>query len=635
MIPEIGHFLLIIATSLALLIASFTLFWGRPIEAYLARMTQPLTLLMATCALLATATLVYAFLVNDFSVAYVAHHSNTHLAWYFKVAALWGGHEGSILFWTLGLTVVTARVAAGHHYPNRFAPRASNVLAMINFGFLLFVLFTSNPFSRLLPEVPVEGRDLNPMLQDIGLILHPPMVFLGYVALTVLFAGAITTLLSRGSHNGDSGWFRRWNLIAWFFLTLGNLFGSWWAYNELGWGGWWFWDPVENASFIPWLISCALLHTLHLNRSENAMTLTTLLLCLSGFSVSLIGTFLVRSGVIQSVHAFAADPNRGMGILILLLATILPALVVFALRAPRLKRGTPLRGGSNHWLVMVASLLLITAAFSVLLGTCYPFIFSAMGLGSISVGAPYFNTVFIPIVSLCAGLLGWVSLPQATWSIRNKIALAVMVILAATGLGLYQDSSAPVWMWQGFVSAFWIGSCLLIAAAHQFKHARLRLHLPSTLAHAGVAVFILGATVLSNFEQAAMVRMGPGNGKVVAGLTAVYEQTDQVEHRAYRAMQGTVRIENSREHTLTYLYPQRRTYMDDMSEMTIAGVYHSLLSDLYLSMGPAVSDSEYLVRISYKPWVRLLWIGGLICAFAGALAWRRTHRETHREYPLC
>ncbi|WP_298444824.1 heme lyase NrfEFG subunit NrfE [uncultured Ferrimonas sp.] len=628
MIPEIGHFLLIVTAALALVLASFSLCWGRATEAYVARLTPALANLMACGALLACATLVYAFISNDFSVAYVAHHSNTHLAWYFKVAALWGGHEGSILFWTLGLIGVTAMVAGKRQQPSHFDCRSSHILALLSFGFLLFVLLTSNPYLRLLPQIPIEGRDLNPMLQDIGLILHPPMVFLGYVSLTVLFAGAITVLLSRGQLQQHVDWFRSWNLSAWCFLTLGNLFGAWWAYNELGWGGWWFWDPVENASFIPWLISSALLHTLYLNRQRNAQILTCLLLSLAGFSVCLIGTFLVRSGVIQSVHAFAADPNRGIGILLLLLSAIVPALIVFAIQAPRLQRSRALPSGSSHWLLMIAALLLNTAAISVLLGTCYPFIFNVLGLGAISVGAPYFNSVFIPIVSLCAALLGWINLSRAYWNRKAKLMLAAVVASAAWMINLCQPSSEPLWMWQGFAAAFWLGSSLFIATIAHAKRARLSLKLPALVTHSGIAIFILGATVLSNFEQAAMVKMGPGNGKVVAGFTAIYQQTDRLQQRSYQAMQATIRIENNQQETLGYLYPQRRTYIDDLSEMTIAGVHHSPLSDLYLSMGPALSDSEYLVRISYKPWVRLLWFGGVIGAIGGGLAWRRARKQS-------
>ncbi|WP_169628227.1 heme lyase CcmF/NrfE family subunit [Ferrimonas futtsuensis] len=631
MIPEIGHFLLILATATSLLTGLFLLLWGRSAELYLNHFVRPLSYLCASLALGSTVILVYSFLTDDFSVAYVANHSNSHLAWYYKVAALWGGHEGSMLFWALGLALVTAVVAARPHHPHRFASRTASILALLSFGFLLFILLTSNPFDRLLPAVPIEGRDLNPMLQDIGLILHPPMVFGGYVALAVLFAGAVTAL-GRGHIKGaELAWLRRWNLLAWFMLTLGNLFGSWWAYNELGWGGWWFWDPVENASFIPWLLSTALLHTLHLARTQNALVLTSLVLSLGGFIVSLIGTFLVRSGIIQSVHAFASDPQRGSGVLILLLATALPALTLLAWQAPAMARGQALNGQSRHWLVMVGALLLVVAALSVLLGTCYPFIYAALNLGSISVGAPYFNTVFIPMVLLAALLLGWVITPPSTPT-GFRVALLLLCGGGATALTLYASSERPDWMWMGLMSASWLVLTLLLCGYHHWQQSRFNLFLAPWLAHLGVAVFVLGATVLTHYEEAVMVRMGPGNGRTLAGYTAVYEQTLSVQQRNYQASEALIRLDNSSKQALTYIRPQRRTYLDDRSEVSIAGVYHSPLSDLYISMGPSINDNQFLVRISHKPWVRLLWLGGLLTAFGGLLAWRRSRITHYQEY---
>ncbi|WP_169307089.1 heme lyase CcmF/NrfE family subunit [Ferrimonas sediminicola] len=631
MIPEIGHFLLILATASTLLCGLFLLAWERPAELYLNHYVRPLSQLSALLALAATATLIYSFLADDFSVAYVANHSNSHLAWFYKVAALWGGHEGSMLFWALGLTLVTAIVGSRPHHPHRFASRAASILALLSFGFLLFILLTSNPFDRLLPAVPVEGRNLNPMLQDIGLILHPPMVFGGYVALAVLFAGAVTALVRGYLRGTELAWLRRWNLLAWFMLTLGNLFGSWWAYNELGWGGWWFWDPVENASFIPWLLSTALLHTLYLARTQNAMLLTSVMLCLGGFIVSLVGTFLVRSGIIQSVHAFASDPQRGSGVLILLLATALPALTLLAWQAPVMRRSSPLGGQSRHRLLMVGSLLLVVAALSVLLGTCYPFIYAALDLGSISVGAPYFNTVFIPMALLCCVSMGWVILPPHTTTGLKGTLLALCAIGSAL-LTLYSGSDRPDWMWMGLLSASWTLVALTLSGHHHWQQSRFDLSLAPWLAHLGVALFVLGATVLTHYEEAVMVRMGPGNGRTLAGYTAVYEQTLEIRERAYQASEAVIRLDSESEQGLTYITPQRRTYLDDRSEVSIAGVYHSPLSDLYISMGPAINQEQFLVRISHKPWVRLLWLGGLLCAFGGLLAWRRSRTTHYQEY---
>lgn len=621
MIPEIGHYSLILCTVISLFAAISLLIPDR--NGYGFYLSKQLTRLSLSLALVSIAALLISFLNNDFSVTYVAHNSNTSLAWYFKVAALWGGHQGSILFWSSGLLLATASIGA-RGKSTQFLSQTRGLMALLSFGFLLFILLTSNPFDRLLPEVPIEGRDLNPMLQSIGLILHPPLIFFGYVGLSVLFCGALTVLINptRSIH---WQWFRHWNLLAWVSLTLGNLFGAWWAYNELGWGGWWFWDPVENASFIPWLISTALMHSLQLNQSKGALTLTSIMLALAGLSVSLVGTFMVRSGIIQSVHAFAAAPDKGVGILLLLVATLMPALGLLAWRTPQLPKAIPLPLLSRGYLVMISVALLTIAAFSVMLGTCYPFIFKGLGLGSISVGAPYFNTIFIPIVTVCVLILGWVSLSKTQQRSVAGIAILALALFSATLTCFWQPTDRPEWLFQGVFSFVWLSGCLTLASTSSAKRQKPWL---AIAAHGSLAIFILGATVLSHFEQSAMVKMGPGKGRELAGYTAIYEQTNQLSLNSYHSQQAQIRIEDADGNQLKLLFPERRTYLDDMAEMTVADVHHSLLSDFYLSMGPKLEQQDYLIRISYKPWVKLLWIGGVLAALFGFLSLFRQPKES-------
>ncbi|MBY5920647.1 heme lyase CcmF/NrfE family subunit [Ferrimonas balearica] len=572
--------------------------------------------MMLGCTVIAVLSLAISFLTNDFSVAYVANNSNSSLAWPYKIAALWGGHEGSFLFWAAGITLALACIAFKQHLEPAFQRLVVTILAGVNAGFNLVILLTSNPFARLLPDVPAEGRDLNPLLQDIGLILHPPLIFLGYIGFTVLFAGAVAALWQRRYSADLTQWLRHWTLLTWIVLTGGNAFGSWWAYHELGWGGWWFWDPVENASFIPWLVATALLHLLYLNRRHKALAASSLILCILGYTLALIGTFLVRSGVIDSVHAFASDPSRGIAILSLLLSTVGPALLIIAWRGTPDSQPAPLAGRSG--MTLFGALLTLVAAFAVLLGTCYPILFKMLDLGAISVGPPYFNSLFVPITCLCALLAAIALLRGSGWLIPTLVVVASTIATAAILVAWPTDK----WMWvsAGAFTALALLITLvvrLIQAPHLLSQPR---QVGMWLAHFGLVIAMLGATAVSNYEQNAMVRMGPGTGRIVADHTVVYEATETVNGRGFIATQARIRVEDDAGVKTATLLPQRRTYMDDMTELTESALLRQPLGDLYLSMGPELEQGEYLMRISYKPGINGLWLsaalmmlGGLLC----------------------
>ncbi|MGI2260470.1 heme lyase CcmF/NrfE family subunit [Shewanella sp. GXUN23E] len=631
MIAEIGHLLLIISTTLAMLMATVPLYGVWRGDDYLRSYTPLLSGAAAMALIGAVACLTWGFISDDFSISYVANHSNTQLAWYYKVAAVWGSHEGSMLLWVTLIALWGGLIAIRHFSADQhFIARQQAVLGMIITGFNLFLLFTSNPFARNLPNIPIEGRDLNPILQDIGLILHPPLLFLGYVGLTITFAAAMAALLGGKLEKHQAGWLRPWVLIAWVFLTGGNAFGSWWAYNELGWGGWWFWDPVENSSFIPWLVATALLHSVIVTEKRDGLKLTTLLLCLLAFSLSLLGTFLVRSGIVQSVHAFAADPTRGMSILTLLLVFVAGALLLFALRGERFRRSLDFDLLSKDSFMLMGAAILVAIALSVLLGTFYPLLFELAGLGTISVGAPYFNAIFVPLTFVTVLLMGIT--PMLQWQKDNSLKLRPLLILAAvtligaTTLCVLHKEPMNFYLWLGSASAIWLLGCLILTAIHGKGHVNLRMA-GMYLAHFGAVVSIIGATAISNYEEQAMLRMGPGQGKPLGDYIFVYEATEHVEATAFTALQARIAVLSSDETPLGYIFPQRQTFKTNGMEMSQAGIDRGFLRDLYVSKGVQLSDTEYLIRISIKPLACWIWLGGGLMMLGGllcALPRRRT-----------
>ncbi|ABZ78641.1 cytochrome c-type biogenesis protein CcmF [Shewanella halifaxensis HAW-EB4] len=632
MIPELGHFSLIIGLAFAMLLAIVPLVGVARKDQYLVRYAWPLSYGMFFFILFSVIALGYSFAVDDFSIAYVAHHSNSELPIFFKIAAVWGGHEGSLLFWVFSLSAWAAAVALfSKGLEEVFTARVLSVLAMILIGFTLFMLLTSSPFERLFP-VPMEGRDLNPMLQDVGLIFHPPMLYLGYVGFAVSFAFAIAALMSGSLDSAWARWSRPWTLAAWVFLTGGISLGSWWAYYELGWGGWWFWDPVENASFMPWLIGTALLHSVIVTEKRGAFRNWTVLLSIFAFSLSLLGTFIVRSGVLTSVHSFAADPSRGMFILLLLGLAVGGSLTLFAFRASEMRSPARFELKSKETMILICNLLLTVACGTVLLGTLYPLLIDALGMGKISVGPPYFNAVFVPIVLVLFGFMGVG--PVIRWKKskagelkRQLIVPAVISAVVGLAAPFLADGQFNIWVVFGIGMAVWVALMTFRAAYNMVKTkdgsidlTRLgRSQLGMIIAHLGIAVSVVGATMVSNYSLEKSVRMGPGISQELAGYTFNYVETKNVVGPNYTAQQGQIEVYEGDDY-VTLLRPDRRQYNVRTMDMTEAGIDWGLFRDLYVTMGDPISRTEYAVRINYKPYVRWIWFGSIFMMVGGFFA---------------
>ncbi len=636
MIPELGQFALVLTLALALAQAVVPLwgsFNGRRAWMDLAR---PLAWGQFGLLLIAFLCLMQAFLTSDFSVVYVATNSNSLLPPIYKVSAVWGAHEGSLLLWVLLLAGWGAAVASlSRNLPAPMVARVLAVQALIGIGFLLFMLLTSNPFERIFPA-PLEGRDLNPLLQDPGLAIHPPMLYMGYVGFSVAFSFAIAALIGGGLDAAWARWSRPWTTVAWVFLTLGIALGSWWAYYELGWGGWWFWDPVENASFMPWLVGTALIHSLAVTEKRGAFKRWTVLLAIAAFSLSLLGTFLVRSGVLTSVHAFATDPARGTFILAFLVFVIGGSLTLYAWRAPAVSEGGHFDLVSRESLLLLNNLLLAALAALVLFGTLAPLIYEAAGWGKISVGFPWFNTMFValaPLLILATGIG-----PLTRWKqdevrrILRLSAAALILGLAVGGLtstGLLLPGNLHVGLGLGL--AAWLVAAHLTALGERLSHrgpggiaADLRGHGRSWygmwFAHLGLAVFVVGVTMVSNFGLETDVRMSPGAVHEAAGYRFQFNGVTPVTGPNYQAQRGEFVIFEG-ERQVAVLHPEKRAYAAGGMPMTEAGIDPGLLHDLYVSLGEPVGQrGDWAVRLYYKPYVRWIWLGGLLMAFGGVLA---------------
>jgi len=632
MIPELGHLSLIIGLAFAFLLASVPLIGVARKDQYLVRYAWPLSYGMFFFIFLSVVVLGYSFAIDDFSVAYVAHHSNSQLPIFFKIAAVWGGHEGSLLFWVFALSCWAAAVAFfSKGLEEVFTARVLAVLAMITIGFTLFMILTSSPFERLFP-VPMEGRDLNPMLQDVGLIFHPPMLYLGYVGFAVSFAFAIAALMGGSLDSAWARWSRPWTLAAWIFLTGGISLGSWWAYYELGWGGWWFWDPVENASFMPWLIGTALLHSVIVTEKRAAFRNWTVLLSIFAFSLSLLGTFIVRSGVLTSVHSFAADPSRGMFILLLLGLAVGGSLTLFAFRASEMKSPARFELKSKETMLLVCNILLTVACGTVLLGTLYPLLIDALNMGKISVGPPYFNAVFVPIVLVLFVFMGIG--PNIRWKktkpgeLKAKLLVpAIIATVVGAAAPFLADGQFNIWVMLGVGTATWVTASTFRAALDitkdkdgTFSLARMgRSQLGMIIAHLGIAVSVVGGTMVSNYSIEKSVRMGPGISQELAGYTFNYIETKNVVGPNYTAQQGQVEVTKDGEF-VTLLRPDRRQYNVRTMDMTEAGIDWGLFRDLYITMGDPLSRTQFAVRLNYKPFVRWLWFGSIFMMVGGVFA---------------
>lgn len=627
MIPELGQLALAFALMISLALGILGLAGPQCGFPLWSRMARPLAL---TCFVLMMASftcLSISFVVNDFSVVYVAQHSNSQLPLQYRFGAVWGGHEGSLLLWVCILSAWAAAVAIfSRSLPTEMVARVLGVLGWVAFGFILFILFTSNPFDRLMPAV-AEGRDLNPLLQDPGLVYHPPMLYMGYVGFSVAFAFSIAALLAGQLDAAWARWSRPWTLAAWIFLTLGIALGSNWAYYELGWGGWWFWDPVENASFMPWLVGTALIHSLAVSEKRGSFKNWTVLLAISAFSLSLLGTFIVRSGVLTSVHAFAADPTRGVFILVFLAIVVGGSLALFAWRAPAVGQGGSFALASRETLLLINNVLLLAGAAAVLLGTVYPMVIDALNLGKLSVGPPYFNAVFVPIMLPLLLLLPLGAAARwkqdALWPIFRSLKIeGILAIISAVVLPMLMGRWSPM-VALGTGLAVWV-----LAAVVGQMVTRVRSSWPPLgfwgmqLAHLGLAVFVIGVTFVSSYQVERDVSMSPGDTVTIHDTKLTLQDVKAVRGPNYDAMRGDVTFgpANKPGQISGTLHTEKRTYFSSTMPMTEVGIDSSLTRDLYVSMGDATGKNAWAVRVYYKPFVSWIWAGCGFMALGGLLA---------------
>jgi cytochrome c-type biogenesis protein CcmF len=635
MIPEIGQFALVIALLLALTQATLPLIGAsrgnRTWIALAAPAGQAQFLFVAT----AFCCLGYSFITNDFSVLNVATNSNSQLPLHYRLAATWGSHEGSLLLWTLMLSLWTVAVSLfSRHLPEEMVARVLSVMGIVSVGFLLFMLLTSNPFTRVFP-VPPDGRDLNPLLQDPAMVAHPPMLYMGYVGFSVAFSFAIAALIGGRLDATWARWSRPWTTVAWMFLTCGIALGSYWAYYELGWGGWWFWDPVENASFMPWLVGTALIHSLAVTEKRGGFKSWTVLLAIAAFSLSLLGTFLVRSGVLTSVHAFATDPKRGIFILAFLVFVIGGSLLLYAWRAKQVGLGSKFEVISRESLLLSNNVLLTVAAGSVLLGTLYPLIVDALGMGKLSVGPPYFNLVFVPLMAPAMFLMGigpvarWkkADLPELTKRLRWAFVISV---LSAVTLPFVLGG----WKWRvslGLLLAIWIVTTVLVnvwervrvtsgqLTTFQKLLTQSRSYYGMQVAHLGVAVFVVGVTMVTGYQSEQDVRMGRGDVIHAGGFEFQFNGVNDITGPNYVGARAEIIVSKNGVEK-ERMYPEKRNYTASGNVMTETAIDSGLFRDLYVSLGEPVGSGAWSVRVYYKPFVGWIWGGAILMALGGGLA---------------
>ena len=635
MIPEIGQFALIIALLLALTQATLPLIGASVGNRTWIALAAPAGQAQFIFVTIAFCCLGYSFITNDFSVLNVATNSNSQLPLHYRLAATWGSHEGSLLLWTFMLALWTVAVSLfSRHLPEEMVARVLSVMGIVSVGFLLFMLLTSNPFARLSP-VPVDGRDLNPLLQDPAMVAHPPMLYMGYVGFSVAYAFAIAALIGGRLDATWARWSRPWTTIAWIFLTCGIALGSFWAYYELGWGGWWFWDPVENASFMPWLVGTALIHSLAVTEKRGSFKSWTVLLAIAAFSLSLLGTFLVRSGVLTSVHAFATDPKRGIFILAFLLVVIGGSLLLYALRAHQVGIGGKFDVVSRESLLLSNNVLLTVAAASVLLGTLYPLIVDAVGGSKLSVGPPYFNLVFVPLMAPAMFLMGigplarWkkASLPDLVT--RLRWAFVISVVTAVTLPFVLGQWKALVSL--GLMLAFWIVTTAVVniwervrvtsgqLTTFQKLRTQSRSYYGMQLAHLGVAVFIIGVTLVTGYQSEQDVRMQRGDVVKAGGYDFQFVGVTNVNGPNYVAGRAEIVVSRNGQE-IERLYPEKRNYTASGNVMTETAIDSGIFRHLYISLGEPIGGGAWSVRVYYKPFVGWIWGGAVLMALGGGLA---------------
>jgi cytochrome c-type biogenesis protein CcmF len=636
MIPEIGHFALWLALGVSVVLGVLPMVGAQRNNAQWMDLARPAAHVLFILVAFAFLCLAASFVRHDFSVLNVATNSNSALPLQYRIAATWGSHEGSLLLWVLMLCVWMVAVARfSAHLPMPVLARTLAVMGLITMGFLLFLLLTSNPFVRLFPA-PADGKDLNPLLQDPGMVFHPPLLYMGYVGFSVAFSFAISALIGGNLDATWARWSRPWTTFAWMFLTVGIALGSWWAYYELGWGGWWFWDPVENASFMPWLIGTALIHSLAVTEKRGSFKSWTVLLAIVAFSLSLLGTFLVRSGVLSSVHAFATDPKRGLFILAFLAVAVGASLALYAWRAPKVGLGARFALFSRETALLGNNVMLAVAAAAVLLGTLYPLLLDALNLGKISVGPPYFDSVFMPLMAPALFLMGvgpmlrWkeAEIPDVARRLRWAAAVAV---LASLGTGWICGRISLV-ATVGFALAFWV---LASVATHWWETVyqrgqglggivRKSRQMPRAMvgmmvAHLGVAAFCFGVTMVKSYEVEKDVKMNVGDTTTVSGYTFAFQGATEVQGPNYVAMRGLVDVTRDGQ-SVTQMKPEKRVYRVQQNPMTEAAISPGLTRDLYVSLGEQVEGGAWIIRVYVKPFIDWIWGGCLVMALGGFLA---------------
>ena len=633
MIAELGNYALALSLAIAVLLAIFPLWGAEKGNAQLMALARPMTYGLFIVLSVSFGALFYLFAVNDFSVQYVVNNSNTTLPIYYRLSAVWGSHEGSLLLWIWLLSLWSAAVALfSKRLPQEAAARVLGIMGIISIGFLLFVLFTSNPFARTFPDFPVDGKELNPLLQDVGLIFHPPLLYMGYVGFSVAFAFSIASLMTGKLDTAWARWSRPWTMAAWIFLTLGIVLGSWWAYYELGWGGWWFWDPVENASFMPWLAGTALLHSLAVTEKRGSFKAWTVLLAILAFSLCLLGTFLVRSGILVSVHAFASDPTRGLYVLAYLIVVIGGSLTLYAYKGSQIRSRDNAERYSRESLLLLNNILLMTALCVVLLGTLLPLVHKQLGLGSISIGAPFFDQMFLIIMTPFALLLGIG--PLVKWrrdqfsAIRTPVVVSVIIMLIA-GFAL------PYLLQDKITVSAVLGTMMTVIIVllslyemHQRAMHRdsflqgitklSRSHWGMVLAHLGVAMTVWGIAFSQNYSVERDVRMNVGDSVQIADYDFTFKGISDANGPNYIGGKAQIDITRHGKPEAT-LFAEKRLYTVSKMPMTEAAIDWGFTRDLYVALGEKLDNNAWALRLYYKPFIRWIWLGGLFMALGGLL----------------
>ena len=633
MIAELGNYALGLSLAIALLLAALPLWGAEKGNDQLMALARPMTYGLFLALTVAFGALFYAFAVNDFTVQYVVNNSNSNLPLRYRLSAVWGSHEGSLLLWIWLLTLWSTAVAwFSKPLPQEAVSRVLGIMGIVSVGFLLFVLFTSNPFDRTFPNFPVDGRELNPLLQDVGLIFHPPLLYMGYVGFSVAFAFSIASLMTGKLDTAWARWSRPWTMAAWVFLTLGIVLGSWWAYYELGWGGWWFWDPVENASLMPWLAGTALLHSLAVTEKRGSFKAWTVLLAIMAFSLCLLGTFLVRSGILVSVHAFASDPTRGLYILVYLIIVIGGSLGLYAVKGGQIRSRDNAEHYSRETMLLLNNILLMTALAVVFLGTLLPLVHKQLGLGSISIGAPFFDQMFLIIMTPFALLLGVG--PLVKWrrdqfsSIRTPVVISVIVmVIAGFVLPFWLQDKLTVSSVLGTMMAVIIALLSLYELQQRVTHRSgffpgltklSRSHWGMFLAHLGVAMTVWGIAFSQNYSVERDVRMNVGDSVEIAGYEYKFQGISNADGPNYAGGKAQVDILKNGKTEAT-LFAEKRFYTVSKMTMTEAAIDWGLTRDLYVALGESLGDGSWALRLYYKPFIRWIWLGGVFMAIGGLL----------------